>query len=167
VKNQIKGWMSDKELEWLQARAAEAESVVELGCFMGRTTFALLSGCRGTVTAVDTFEGVKGHCDNPEVLYATFMKNCGHFPNLRVIKGDSAETAAMFESVDMVMVDAQHVYPLIKKDLEAWLPKVKKLICGHDFDDGWPGVIQAVDELMPNREVYMDLWYWSPNWSQK
>lgn len=164
VKNTIKGWMSDQELAWLQARAAEAESVVELGCFMGRTTLALLSGCKGIVTAVDTFEGVKGHCDNSEVLYATFMKNCGHFQNLRVIKGDSTAAAGQFESVGMVMVDAQHTYEAVKSDLGAWLPKVKKLICGHDFDDGWPGVIQAVNELLPNRKVFMDLWYWSPEW---
>ena len=49
--------MTEAELQWLTERAAEASSVVEIGSWKGRSTAALLSGCKGTVTAVDHFLG--------------------------------------------------------------------------------------------------------------
>lgn len=54
----IPGWMSPSELAWLYDRASECETVVEVGVFCGRSTFALAAGVKGHVVAIDSFVGV-------------------------------------------------------------------------------------------------------------
>jgi hypothetical protein len=52
-------------------------------------------------------------------------------------------------SLDFVFIDANHSYEGCKHDIEAWLPKLKDhgLLCGHDYSEKFPGVIQAVNEF--------------------
>lgn len=72
----------------------------------------------------------------------------------RIIRKDSVIAAGDFEdqSLDFVFIDADHNYEAVKKDIEAWLPKVKDggIISGHDYENenfpAW-GVKKAVDEL--------------------
>lgn len=68
---------------------------------------------------------------------------------------DSAKAADAFSdgSLDFVFIDADHSYEGVKRDIEAWRPKLKPggLLCGHDYAN--PGdpcgmeVKRAVDEL--------------------
>jgi hypothetical protein len=49
-----------------------------------------------------------------------------------------------------IYIDASHLYKDVKKDLNDWLPKLKKngLMCGHDYLNIQNfGVVQAVDEF--------------------
>jgi len=86
------------------------------------------------------------------------------------------------ESLDFVFLDGDHSYDSIKKDICAWLPKVKKngIIAGHDFSNQYPGIIQAVMETFDYWEIWRGThwddavkfapeqkdWYW-PVWSVK
>lgn len=86
------------------------------------------------------------------------------------IIGDSADSASKFEdnSVDFVFLDADHVYENIKKDILAWLPKIKRggVIAGHDYVDLHPGVIQAVNEIFGEDKIdktYVEEWSWLVN----
>ena len=41
-----------------------------------------------------------------------------------------------------------------------WLPKAKKIICGHDYCNAWPGVMKAVDEIFGQPDgVCGSIWY--------
>jgi hypothetical protein len=139
-KNKIQGWMNDADLSWLFNTAREMDSVAEIGSWKGRSTHALLSGCKGTVYAVDHFLGSSGERETihreaeTRDIYKDFMKNVGSFKNLQVLKMDSAEAVKQFEdnSVDMVFIDAGHTYEEVLSDIKRWLPKAKKIICGHD-----------------------------------
>jgi len=53
------------------------------------------------------------------------------------------------ESLDCLYIDCCHEYVCVKKDLDAWMPKVKKggLVCGHDIANNQYGVRRAVDEV--------------------
>jgi predicted O-methyltransferase YrrM len=78
------------------------------------------------------------------------------------IRGVSKEVSQQFEdeSLDVVFIDATHTYPAVKQDIQLWLPKVKKggILAGHDFEPAHPGVVKAVDELLPDREVMNYCW---------
>ena len=75
---------------------------------------------------------------------------CNHFVEL--IKSDSSAAASFFEneSLDFVFIDGNHWYDYVKKDIEAWLPKIKKggMISGHDYEEN--GVSTAVRETFGN-----------------
>jgi predicted O-methyltransferase YrrM len=158
--NGIEGWMSPLELEFLGVMGGKQKSIVEVGSWKGRSTKALLETGK-KVFAVDTWEGSQDPNDltfsqaKQEDIFATFQKNVGHYENLKVIKKDSLSAAKQFsdKSVDMVFIDANHTYEGVKADIEAWLPKAKRVICGHDYTPGWPGVVRAVDELFAGRKV--------------
>lgn len=51
-------------------------------------------------------------------------------------------------SLDFVFLDADHSYVAMVADLWAWRPKVRPggLLCGHDYEPRFPGVVRAVDE---------------------
>ena len=150
--NKIQGWMTDTDLLWLFDSAKSADSIVEIGSWRGRSTHALLSGCKGTVYAVDHFLGsfaekqvsVPGSIEN---IYGEFMKNVGSFKNLEVLKMNSDMAVRQFDnnSVDMVFIDGNHTYEEALADIKLWLPKTKKIICGHDR--ACPTVIKAVKEI--------------------
>ena len=151
--NNVEGWTSQKELSFLHETAKEMETIVEIGSWKGRSTEALLSGTKGTVYAVDHFLGSKGeelqHKEAKEdIVYNQFLANVGKHKNLKVLRMSSEEAVKQFadKSVDMVFIDGEHIYEGVKKDIELWLPKAKKVICGHDYCDAWKGVKQAVEE---------------------
>jgi predicted O-methyltransferase YrrM len=158
--NKIEGWMSKEELNWLYKVAKDMKDVVEIGSWKGRSTHALLTACKGIVTAIDTFKGSPGETAHKGVknLYKDFMKNVGKFKNLKVMKMDSIKASKKFKGkADMVFLDGAHTYEAVKADIEAWLPKAGKLICGHDFQ--WSGVQKAVTEKLGFVHTQGTIWY--------
>jgi hypothetical protein len=145
----IQGWMNDAELQWLHDQAAGVGSVVEVGSWLGRSTHALLSACKGTVYAVDHFRGSPTERETThaaaakEDIHAGFMRNVGHFQNLKVLRGDSPTIAAQFSGqVDMVFIDGDHSASACLADIRAWLPRTRRILCGHDR--AWEGVPEAL-----------------------
>jgi hypothetical protein len=71
----------------------------------------------------------------------------------------SWEAAALYEdaSLDFCFIDANHTYDCVSRDIDAWLPKVKKggIFAGHDYVE-WPsfGVMRAVNERFQRFEVW-------------
>lgn len=149
----IDGWMGDDELQWLYEQASLMESIVEVGSWEGRSTHALLSGCKGIVFAVDHFLGSETERHSNHILATQtsirrrFDGNVGTFPNLRVFEMESAEASKQFadKSVDMVFIDGDHGYEWVKLDLLSWLPKCRVLLCGHDQpQDGVPRALREI-----------------------
>lgn len=76
-----------------------------------------------------------------------------------LLRLNSEEAAIHFadNSLDFVYIDADHSYESVKRDLQAWYPKVRKggILGGHDYIPRNHtvgvefGVIQAVDEMFP------------------
>lgn len=156
--------MSNGELDWLYETAKTMKSIVEIGSWKGRSTHALLSGCKGTVWAIDHFKGSKEEeMEHLEVtehdLCKIFKKNVGHFPNLKLLKMESKEAVKRFKdkSVDMVFIDGAHTYFAVQEDIQMWLPKAKKLICGHDYF--WPAVWTAVNDALGDTEQAETIWF--------
>ena len=162
--NNISGWMSEQELNWLHESSKKMACVVEIGSWKGRSTYALLTGCKGHVRAIDHWKGNAGVKEmerevNGDNIYQEFLKNVGNFPNLIVERGESKEIADKYPgwTFDMIFIDAGHTYEEVKRDIKIWLPKTKKLICGHDYD--FPEVKKAVDELLGTVATCGSIWY--------
>lgn len=128
--------VQDGECIWLYKKALEMDSIVEIGSWVGKSTHALLSGCKGTVYAVDHFQGSKDPSDpvHRRSGKEEFLKNCGHFPNLKLLEMPSGEAVKLFKdkSVDMIWIDGGHLTEEVVEDVTLWKPKARKLICGHD-----------------------------------
>lgn len=156
----IWGWMTPVELRWLGEQAARMRSVVEVGSLHGRSAFALLTACPGTVWCIDPWD------DDADRSYGSFISACGHFPNLRAIRAKSPDAADEIPDVDMVFIDGAHDYESVTADIKAWQPKTVRLLCGHDYFTpveaaGFPGVPQAVNHLLPDAEIAAEtsIWY--------
>jgi len=166
----VPGWMTPKELHWLALQATKHRAIVEVGCWMGRSTTALAMHTTGVVYAVDTWEGTPAeHSEimkslTPENLFKAFQHHTAGLSNIEAIKRPSIETAKDFKQVDMVFIDAAHDYDNAKADIEAWREKVKPggLLCGHDYEYS-EGVKRAVTELLPGAVVVpgTDIWAWN------
>ena len=75
-------------------------------------------------------------------------------PDVIMVRAASVVASGMFPEghFDWVYIDANHGYEAVKKDIAAWLPKVRSggILAGHDYgapaDRGF-GVQRAVDEI--------------------
>ena len=163
----IRGWMDPAELEWLHEVAKRMDSIVELGCHRGRSTYVLCAGCRGAVYAVDChwcgtmypFEGSEVH------TYPEFIANMGQFSNMVPLEMQFVDAAAsdlISPEVDMVFIDGDHAYESVLDDLKTWAPRTKKMVCGHDLKAATPGVEKALNEFYGIGKVARgpgSLWY--------
>lgn len=168
----ISGWMETHDLVWLAEKAQTHERIVEVGCWMGRSTMCLADNTLGKVYAVDHWRGSIEHQpglakQSPEWLYDRFHENLeAHIESGKVIPVplDSIAAAHRFAQVlqeshfDMVFIDGSHDYESIKADIEAWRPLVAAggLLCGHD--GGHPPIERAVREAFPEVRFECSMW---------
>ena len=143
---------------------------VELGVLRGPTFKYLIEKCPNlTLYGVDVFFDDRvwkpmGITTTKELLeldpvpwYDELLEFCKeNAPRANLIRNFTALAASDFEddSLDFVFIDADHTYEGVKKDIDAWYPKVKKggLVSGHDID--WPDVKRAVDENFSNKFLF-------------
>jgi len=134
---------------------------VEVGVKEGENLFFIMDHCPELkMTGVDAWEKQLSETEgedyatwNMDGMYARVHAQSAKYKGrLKIIRSFSVEAAKLFEdkSLDFVFIDAQHTYPCLKADIEAWSPKIKdsgKLL-GHDIH--FPGVLKAVTELIPD-----------------
>ena len=120
--------------------------MAEVGVRDGRTTFHLLDSIPDLVIyAIDI--SIHGFYTN-EV--ADKYKN--RLIPIQALSSVAADQIAN-ESLDLVFIDAAHDYTNVKTDIIKYMPKLKAngLLTGHDID--YPGVNQAVKEMIPHYDV--------------
>jgi glycosyltransferase involved in cell wall biosynthesis len=166
----IDGWTTPEELQFLAEIASSKRNIVEVGSWKGRSTKVLLDASEGFVHAVDHFEGTDKEGDDWSGILAKeqdvkseFIKNVGEYHNLRLHEMPSERAVELFSDgeLDMVFIDGDHTYTGCKRDIEMWLPKIAKggLICGHDYANGWDGVVRAVSDTVGDVNVVGTIWY--------
>jgi predicted O-methyltransferase YrrM len=111
---------------------------------------------------VDTWEYISTQTEIPESmfdnLYEVFLKNIEPVKDkITPIKALSWDGANHYKdnSLDFVFIDAAHDYESVKKDINAWLPKIKNggVIAGHDY--AWcDDVKKAVNEFFNGETIY-------------
>lgn len=150
-------------------------TMIEIGSYMGEST-SLFAATKAfsRVFAVEPFQGTEEFNDllrqqfldkglscpygnsKDEIwtfVYKLFKENTKHHKEIRLLKNYSYEVVDSFvdKSIELIYIDADHEYDSVKRDLELFLPKVCPggIIAGHDYhEERWPGVVQAVNELV-------------------
>jgi len=152
------------------------DSYVELGVWKGDSISYMAKRLKEKskevkIYGVDLFD--RWDCQNKSIkndikfIYEIYNKNLvddGVRDMIIDIKDYSWNAASQFDdrSVDFVFIDADHSYESVKKDIIAWMPKVKHkgLLAGHDYFNTC-GVKEAVDELLVSFETCKNscVWY--------
>lgn len=146
--------------------------VIEIGSYLGRSTGFFASKVL-EVCAIDPFvmweEGSRNGDavrDGGDDFYQKFLDNMKALANtkricrVRVARLTSEEAFNRNPEMeaDLIYVDGAHDYESVKKDLTMWGTRARKVICGDDYDENWPGVMQAVDEIFPDRIIIGNIW---------
>ena len=162
----IDGWFDFQDIYREVVEKAESPAhFVEIGSWKGKSAAFMAveiinSGKYIYFYVVDHFQGSLEHQEDQDVksgqLIDVFKKNIEPVKDVITICPMTSKMAVeQFQnnSLDFVFIDAAHEYEAVKKDIELWLPKIKQggLIAGDDYQT-WPGVKQAVDELLPDAE---------------
>lgn len=153
------------------------KTFVEVGVYKGHSILFLahqlkLRSVEGVkIYAVDNGFYLYKEAGSSVSIYDLNLKLAGVREMVTDIIGDSARSAAQFpdNSLDFVFIDASHDYDSVKRDIKAWLPKVRKpngIIAGHDYCEVWPGVIKAVhEEFGLDLEIVQSDWVWCKTFS--
>ena len=168
----IGGWMSEDELLWLATQASSRKYIVEFGSLHGRSARAMADNmCQdGQLWAVDPWKG-EYYNENGDAMsivntYAMpyFIKNLQDHVDAHRVHA-VRQFSYLFSlplKVDMVFIDGDHRYETVVKDIKKAFELLRPggLICGHDYDHPtWPGVKQAVTELVGPVEVVGTIWH--------
>ncbi len=164
----IGGWMSEVELTWLATQALTHDMIVEFGSLHGRSTRAMADNNSGIIWAVDPWAGDYFAEDGNSIQLSTYVMP--YFIQNLKDKIDAGRVIpvrkfsyqfSLPHTVDMVFIDGDHRYKTVVKDIKKAYELLRSggLICGHDYDhDRWPGVKQAVDELVGPIELTGVIW---------
>lgn len=174
----LDGWFDFEEVyARMVAVAPTYAHFVEVGAYKGKSACFMaveISNSKKDINfdVIDTWEGSEEHLSGgiheskdviQRTLYDTFKRNVKPVAHLLTpIRGTSLDAVKRYRdaSLDFVFIDAAHDYENVKADIIAWRPKVKSggYLGGHDYNGLFPGVIQAVHELVEGFEVIGFSW---------
>ncbi len=144
------GWLCDDTVELIDAwslrfhaRQRRSPRVIELGCWLGRTT-RFLAELAEIVIAIDHWQGSpEHHAEDREdcrsrlpVLFDQFLRNCADHPNVCPIRGSTEACSRLWlPAADLVFVDAAHDATSVYLDLENYSLHLAErgLCCGDDW----------------------------------
>lgn len=151
----VDGWMSMAELQFLGEQARQSRRVLQVGCYLGRSSVVLAENVREKLIDVDLFVGDFGTTLSSDELVAQYRRNVGDLLgrkiDLRV--GDSQKVLPTLEAgFDFVFIDGSHRYADVRRDVLAAIPLVAPggVLAGHDYAHS-EEVRRAVDEVLQGR----------------
>jgi hypothetical protein len=119
-------------------------SMAEIGSYSGESAeIFLTSGKIKKIICVDPWidgydmTDLAAYQCSMHVVEATFDERMKKYSNVVKLKMSSEDASKTIDdhSLDFVYIDGNHFYEFVKKDIELWLPKIKKdgYIGGHDY----------------------------------
>ena len=82
-------------------------------------------------------------------------------PTIEVVRTTSEDASSAAPTLDFVFLDAIHDYENTRADIRAWKRTLRPggVLAGDDYRPRFPGLIRAVDELLPERRVSAGIWW--------
>lgn len=158
------------DLRKIAELAENCQRIIELGCYWGRSTRAMLDSSNAHIWCVDHWDlplSEKRRVDGKD--YGLFLARLADVRDrITVLKMDTLAAAMLLpnEDFDLIVSDAAHEYEAMKLDLRAYGPLLRDggIFCGHDYrpDDGL--VSRAIDELVKEPHVLKGGVVW---WAEK
>lgn len=138
--------------------------VCEVGSWAGRSAIIMARAGAKEVICVDTWEGsqndpgCKAYDGSRGSALQVFLRNIQGLP-IRAHCSRSPAAADTFADgeFDIVYIDAEHDYESVKADIEAWRPKAKHILAGHDYNV-FPDVKRAVNDCGITPHVEGNVW---------
>lgn len=173
----IEGWFDthhQKVYESLLRRIPNGSTMVEVGCFRGRSLCSVAEVIKEKflkVVVVDLFDYVGPYYpyDEPGVIprasgmlsdFVSNVRTFGILEGMSIHVMSSLKASSLYLRPHLVFIDGAHDYLSVKSDIQAWSDLIpsKGIICGHDYAEYSPGVIQAVNEMFPRAIVKDGVW---------
>lgn len=169
------GGMSENELKVLYDICLNKD-ILELGSMAGMSSYVIASVAK-ILSCVDAWDDEYHHLshdykqqkvyfsliyENPS-MYSSFLKNCIDFirsGKIKMYRGYTDQMCPLFndESVDILLIDADHSYFGVSNDYINYKNKVKKdgLVIFHDYGDSmWVDIKKFADEMVNKNELIM------------
>lgn len=174
------GGMEKSELMFMYEICQE-KNVLELGCEVGQSSYIIASVAKSLI-CVDAWDDSYEHLNHDSIqknvylndqvlhkdkeknktnIFSQFKRNCKEFIDsgkINYIKGLTQSVADNFENnkFDLILIDADHSYEGVYKDINCYLSKVNQdgLILFHDYGSGmWTGVEQACKQAVSENKL--------------
>lgn len=162
------GEASQQALAALYGLSEGVGSIIEVGCWEGRSTIALANAAHPhPIYAVDTWAGSPGEISADLAaerdVYATFLANIDELTdgNVEVFRCGWRDFFHLRTApIRFLHIDAEHTYREVHDLIEAALPYLEPggVICGDDAHH--PPVIAAVNDTLPAHQLAATLWWW-------
>ncbi len=174
--DELPGWFAPENRLMLDQliRNHECTSGIEIGCFLGLSTVWFCYHLH-RLQCIDTWyeDAIEPNQNNlvqtlrrmgtPKDFYHVWCDNIFEAQvgrKITAIRGRSDEIHPLVVDADLVYIDGDHSYAGCKRDIELYLPKARKVICGDDYVKRPEfGVIEAVKEMLPGHQRYGPFWY--------
>lgn len=181
---QVPGWFDFDDIydEAVVRAPREGAHFVELGVCFGRSAIYMgtairESGKRIAFDAVDGWEPdhvpaqpklaeLAASMGGVRETFEWYAAECGVRELIGVVQSRSLASPLLERyapaSLDLVFLDTSHRYEETRAEILAWLPKVRPggVFAGHDFCPAYPGLVQAVTELVPGAVRRRSSFYW-------
>lgn len=165
--DKLKGLLRESEgerLAWLAAQVPADQAIVEIGSYMGMSTVCLAQGSIGArVHAVDPWNlGGQRHASKyaANAVFRAFGRQTRGY-EITAHRGYSVDVASSWDGppVGLLFIDGEHTYSAVMADIDAWWGHLAPGACVafHDYDDKFPGVIEAVSEWTSGLNLEMEL----------
>jgi len=153
-----------KELKWFYDFIASRQSadIAEVGVRSGELTMFLYKICEKLVPNNYRIHGIDlwERCSNEGGLgYLTYKQMLLKFSALKIsdhpvslIQKDSTVAASLFadNSLDLIIIDANHKYEYASSDIKAWLPKLKSggyMLCHDIYSAHNPDIPKVIKDI--------------------
>lgn len=134
-----------ENIEVLLNSLEKEPTLVEIGSWTGHSAVVLATHAKmkaGHLTCIDSFDGdgsvLKETAEKFKIidLLEENLTKAGvrDFVTIQVGKSDDCFEMYPYKSIDLLFIDGDHRYSQVARDIDNWMPRVRGIICGHDYD---------------------------------
>lgn len=145
-------------------RLPENSIIVEIGCYVGRSTHLMATAAKlknSRIITIDPFIDAFDGWDGTDAKKYFTRDVLSKFDNVELIEGRSEDVVYRIPDFDFMFIDGDHSYEGVKKDCDNYFPKLKSghNVSFHDYTgSSFTGLQMAVDECCAGWYVVNGAW---------